>query len=155
MILYLVWDTSGSMSEGGKHMIARGVARSVEQYVRLGYGDADLKLFAWNCEVTPVEWGGDEDFPSQMLVCEGVANMSALIALLEEQPDASAVLITDGFWSLDESKTLKGWRNGLQQDALRVIKVGADANPRLKGEYVFAAEDVLLAMDGWLEGGAA
>ena len=36
MLIHLVWDTSGSMGEWGKLLIARGVARAMEQYLRLG-----------------------------------------------------------------------------------------------------------------------
>ena len=64
---------------------------------------------------------------------------------------AKFLLITDGFWSQDDAKALKRWKEGLQTDTLRVIKIGADANPQLKGADVFAAEDLFAALDGWLE----
>jgi len=155
MILHLTCDTSGSMSEGGKHLIVRSVARAVEQYFRFGYGHANLNLVAWGNEARVAEWNLDEEFPPEMLICEGVASVEALINLLGEQPEDKVLLITDGFWSLDDVKALKRWRESLQQDTLRVIKIGADANPRLKGTDVFAAKDLFAALDGWLEGGVA
>jgi hypothetical protein len=152
--LWIVCDASGSMSEGGKHLIARGVARATEQYFRLGYGSADLKLVTWSKEARVVEWIPDKEFPPEMLVCERAANAEALITLLGEQPDGKVLFITDGFWSQDDAKALKRWKEGIQQYTLRVIKIGADANPHLKGADVFAAEDLFAALDGWLERGA-
>jgi hypothetical protein len=155
MILYLICDVSGSMSEGGKNLITRGVARAVEQYVRLGYGRADLKLVAWSNEARVVEWRLGDEFPPELLVCERIAKADALINLIGNQTVGKILLITDGFWSQDDAKALKRWKESIQQDMLRVIKIGADANPHLKGPDVFAAEDLFIALDGWLEGGAA
>ncbi len=155
MYLYLIVDVSGSMSEGGKHLIARGVARAVEQHVRLGYGCADLKLIVWGIDAQLMEWTPDREFPPEVLVCEGAANAEALIRLLGQQPAAKLLLITDGFWSQDDAKALKRWKKNLQRDTLRIIKVGADANPHLRGTEVFASEEIFCVLDGWLEGGCA
>lgn len=155
MILHLICDVSGSMSEGGKSLITRGVARAVEQYVRLGYGRADLKLVAWSNEARVVEWRLGDEFPPELLVCERIAKADALINLIGNQTVGKILLITDGFWSQDDAKALKRWKESIQLDMLRVIKIGADANPHLKGPDVFAAEDLFIALDGWLEGGAA
>jgi hypothetical protein len=153
--LYIIVDVSGSMSEGGKCLIARGVVRAMEQYFRLGYGCADLKLVAWSKEARVVEWIPDKEFPPEMLVCEKAANAEALITLLGEQPDGKVLLITDGFWSQADAKALKLWKKNLKQDGLRIIKIGADANRQVKGADVFAAEDLFAALDGWLERGMA
>ncbi len=153
--LYMVVDVTGSMAEGGKSLIARGVARAAEQYLRLGYGCADLKLIAWSCDAQIVDWSPDQEFPSEMLVSKGAANAKALIALLDKHPRGKVVIVTDGFWAQAEAKALKRWKESLQPDTLRIIKVGADANPQLKGDGVFAADELFAALDGWLEGGAA
>ena len=152
MILNIICDTSGSMSESGKHLIARGLARATEQYYRLGYGHADLKLVAWNNEARPIEWIADNEFPSEMLVCEKGANAIALITLLGKQPDGKILIITDGFWSQNDTKALKRWKEGLKPDTIRIIKIGSDANPQLKGADVFAHEDFFATLDGWVEG---
>lgn len=155
IVLYLIVDVSGSMSEGGKHLIARGVVQAIEQYVRLGYGFADLKLVEWSSEARFVEWMPNKEFPPEMLVCERAANVKSLINLLGEQPNNKVLLITDGFWSQDDAKVMKRWKRSLQQDTLRIIKIGADANSQLKGADVFAAEDLFAALEGWLDGGVA
>jgi len=151
--LWLVWDTSGSMVENGKRFIARGVARMAEQYCRLGYGCADLKLVAWTNEVQLIDWNPNDEFPPKMLDSDGCTSARALLALLGEQPKDKVMLITDGWWAHDNVKVLKRWMDTLPPDALRVIKVGADANPQLKGVNVFVAEDLPAALDGWLNGG--
>ncbi len=153
--LNIIVDVSGSMSEGGKHLIARGVVRSLEQYFRLGYGCADLKLVAWNKEARIINWIPDKELPMELLRCEGMANAKTLITLLGEQPKGNVLIITDGFWSQDDAKALKRWKKNLQRDTLRIIKVGADANPHLRGTDVFASEEIFCALDGWLKGGCA
>lgn len=152
-LLHVIVDVSGSMSECGKNLIRRGVTRAVEQYVRLGYGCADIKLVAWSQEARVVAWTPDSEIPREMLDCKGAANAEALITLIGKQPDGKVLLITDGFWAQNDAKALKRWKESLQQGTLRVIKIGADANPHLKGPDVFAAEDLFAALDGWLEGG--
>ena len=155
MNLYLICDTSGSMAEWGKTLIVRGVARAIEQYLRLGHGCADLRLVAWGDEARVVEWQPDQEFPPEMLGCKGKANVSALIAHIEKQPFGKIVLITDGFWARSDARALKRWKDDFPPNTIRVIRVGADSNPQLRGDDVFTAEELLAALDGWLEGGAA
>ena len=155
MILHLVWDTSGSMAELGKHLIARGVARAIEQYLRLGHGCADLKLVAWGNAAQVIDWHPNEEFPPEILVSDGAANAEGLIASLGKKPDGRILLITDGFSSQADAKALRRWSETLEPNTLRFIKVGADGNPHFTGADVFAAEDVFAALDGWLEGGVA
>lgn len=155
MIIHLVCDTSGSMAEWGKLLIARGVARALEQYLRLGYGRADLKLVAWGNATRIVDWHPDQEFPLELLVPGGLANAQALVALFGTEPGRRILLLTDGFWSQADARELRRWRECLQQGTLRVIKIGAEANPQLKGGDVFAVEELFAALDGWIEGGAA
>ncbi len=153
MILHLICDTSGSMSEGAKHLIVRGMVRAVEQYFRLGHGYADLKLISWSNEARITEWIPDDEFPSEMLICEGTANAKALISFFGEFPKGKILLFTDGFWAQNDAKALKRWKENLQPGTLRIIKAGVDTNPQLKGIDVFTSENLFAALDGWLEGG--
>ncbi|MGB3976013.1 MAG: VWA domain-containing protein [bacterium] len=153
MILYLVWDSSGSMAEWGKNLIARGVARTVEQYLRLGYGQAELKLISWRNEVHLIDWQPDQEFPSECLVTKGIANVQALISFIESEPDGKILILSDGFWSSKDSTKFKRWKRDLPLNAIRIIKIGADANAQLKGDDVFDAENLITALDRWLEGG--
>lgn len=151
MLINVAWDTSGSMIEEGKLWIARGVARAIEQYVRLGYGKAELRLVAWGDEARFVDWAPDQEFPSELMAPEGSTNVKSLVSLLGAAPRDKVMLLTDGFWSRSGDKELKNWIDRLPPDTLRVIKIGSDANPQLKGDGVFASEDLFAALDGWME----
>lgn len=153
MTLYLICDISGSMSEGGKRLITRGMARAVEQYYRLGYCKGEIKLAAWSKEARIVEWITESEFPSEMFDCKGAVNVEALIELLGERIDGKVLIFTDGFWTHDVETALKRWKKQLLPDTLRIIRIGADANTHLKGFDVFSAEDLFAALDGWLERG--
>lgn len=155
MIINLVCDTSGSMGEWGKFLIVRGVAQTLEQYLRLGYGKADLKLIAWGNEARIVNWHSDQEFPPELLIPKGSTNAKALIALFGREFCDKILLLTDGCWSHEDAKALICWKQSLPPNALRIIKIGADADPLLKGNNVFAVEELFAALDGWLEGGMA
>ncbi len=154
MLIHLVLDISGSMGEWGKLLIVRGVARAVEQYLRFGYGSATLKLIAWGNEARIVEWNPDHDFPPDMLAPKGTSNAKALVSLFGTEPRGKILLLTDGFWSHADARQLRAWKQGLPPDTLRIIRIGADTNPQLKGNDVFAVEELFAALDGWVGGGA-
>lgn len=156
MTLHLVCDISGSMSEGGKPFILRTVVTTVAQWVRLEYGHAAIKLCSWATEARHwPDWNIKNEFPAEMVICEGAANGGALAQLLGSEPDGKVLILTDGFWTRDDVKTLNRWQEGLPPDTLRIIQIGADANPHLskglKGAKVFTAEEVLAVLDNWLK----
>lgn len=151
MTLFLVCDTSGSMSEGGKPFITRTAVMTIAQWMHLAGGQEQIKLCSWGSEAVFSDWSMTDDYPEHMLVCRGTSSASALTRLLGDSPDGKILLLTDGFWSSTEARHLKQWRARLRDDSVRVIKTGADANPQLKGSDVFLAEDLFAALDGWLE----
>lgn len=150
IILLLVCDISGSMAEGGKCMLMRGIVRAVEQYVRFGYAVARIKLVAWNDTAIVVDWDPDTEFPEFLLQCHGSAAAVPLCELIDSQPADKVLLLTDGFWPIEDARSLKRWKRSLPPDTLRIVKIGGDANPLLKGDDVFASDEVFLALDGWL-----
>jgi uncharacterized sporulation protein YeaH/YhbH (DUF444 family) len=154
MLIYLVWDTSGSMAEWGKHLVARGMARAIEQYLRLGYGRGEMKLVTWSNEVRLFDWHADQEFPVEMLTSRNSVNVKALITFFETEPNGKIILLTDGFWSQADVREFHRWKECLKPNMLRVIKIGADTNPQLKGKEVVIAEEFFAAMNGWLEGDA-
>jgi len=105
MLIHLVLDTSGSMGEWGKLLIARGVARAMEQYLRLGYGSADLKLVAWSNEARVVDWRSDQEFPPEVLVSGGAANAKALVSYFGLEPSVLSCLM---FRIADEPAVRRG-----------------------------------------------
>lgn len=150
--MWVVCDTSGSMLEGGKRLIMRGLVRQVEQFLRLGYGpQKDLKLALWNEEVTTPAWSPNDEVPEELLDCKGSTEGEVLVRFLSSQAASTVLLLTDGFWSEGSRSAIKRWKDSLGPDSLRVIKVGADANPKLNGDEVFDSEDFFSAMGGWLD----
>ena len=156
MILHLVCDISGSMCDGGKTFIIRTLVLAIAQWVRLGYAHTEIRLCGWASETRHfLDWNIKDEFPKEMLACNGSSNGNALIKLLGEKPDGKVLLLTDGFWTRDDARMVKQWKEHLPPDTLHVIKIGEDANPQLKGSDVFTAEDLFAALDGWLERGSA
>ena len=131
-------------------MLVRGIVRAVEQYVRLGYAAARIKLVAWGGVPAFVDWDADTEFPANLLHCQGSCSAASLCELISCHPMGKMLLLTDGFWPIDDARILKRWKRNLPPDTLRVIKIGGDANPLLKGDDVFSSDEVFLALDGWL-----
>lgn len=150
MALWLICDASGSMVEGGKRFVVRGLVREVEQFIRLGHAPrTDLRLVLWRDRVVQLPWQPGDEVPIAQLKCEGSGN-AAVTQILGATAGDRYVIFSDGYWTDEARRELKCWRESLTDDALRVIKVGADANPKLAGPGVFESEDFFAAMDGWL-----
>lgn len=148
---WLVCDVSGSMLEAGKRFVIRTLVREVEQYFRLGYAtEKDIKLLAWNNELEVLPWSPGDEVPTNLLQCCGSADIEALLTFFHNHPDDKFIVLSDGFWADDSQAALTRWKSQGNRDALRILKVGADANLRLKGSEVFKAEDLFAALDGWL-----
>jgi hypothetical protein len=156
MTLYVVCDVSGSMGEDGRPFLMRTVVMAIAQSIQLGYGRARIQLCRWAAEAAMVpDWDARQDYPADLLACKGTSNANALVQLFGEKPDGKILVLSDGFWSRDEAKVFKQWKDCLPLDTLRIIKTGSDTSPQLKGMDVFATEDLFAALDGWLEGGPA
>jgi hypothetical protein len=156
MILHLICDISGSMGDGGKLFTMRTAVMAVAQWARLGYARAEIRLCGWASETRHFsDWSTTNEFPAELLSCAGASKGEALIQWLEDKPVGRVLLLTDGYWTWDGASVLKRWKESLPPDSLRIIKIGADANPQLKGPDVFPSEDLFAALDNWLEEGSA
>jgi len=124
----------------------------IEQYTRLGYGSADLRLISWGDKINALEWQPDQEFPPEILTCKGSADISALIDYISDQcfKGDKVILITDGYWKRENIRDLNRWRDKLPRDSVRLIKVGEDSNPNLQGVGIFGADDIFSALDTWL-----
>ena len=128
---------------------------AVAQWTRLGYGAAEIRLCRWATTAFHFsQWAAVDEFPAEMLSCEGASNWEALIQLLGHKPDGKVLLLTDGFWPQAENRIFRRWRECLPHSTLRIVKIGADSNPRLTGDDVFSAEEFFAALDAWLQGRA-
>lgn len=149
--LWLVCDASGSMIEGGKRLAVRGLVRAIEQALRLGYAaNTDLKLVAWSSDVKVLSWSTDDEVPFELFQCRGSATAEPLAEFMDARSADRFIILTDGFLSGSSPAALKRWTTQRNQNTLRILKVGTDANPKLQGPEVFEAEDLFAAIDGWL-----
>lgn len=110
-----------------------------------------LRLVLWNDEATNQPWNPSDEVPGQLLECQGSADGNALVRLLGVSTGDKFLILTDGFWPDESRDAIKHWKGGITPDSLRIVKVGADANPKLEGSDVFKVEDFFAMMDGWLD----
>ncbi len=149
--VYLVCDTSGSMAESGKRFILRNMIRAIDQYFRLQKNPVEIKLIPWGKEAMIAKWTPGQEVPEALLLCEGDASGEALAEKVQGLHDGYFVILTDGYWPPATRKQIGAWSKGLAPNHFRIIKIGEDADPRLKGPSVFTAEDLLPALKGWVE----
>lgn len=156
MTIHVVCDTSGSMGDAGKALTMRTWVMAVAQWMQYGYGGTEVKLYGLNSEVHNFfDWNVKTEFPIELLSCFGSSNFEALIQVFGEKFTGKILLLSDGYFSQSDAKLFKKWKETLPLNTLRIIKIGVDANPQLKGSDVFAAEEFFAAMSGWLESGTA
>ena len=148
--LYLICERSGSMIESGKRFIVRNIIRTIDQYYRLQRGPSEIKLVAWSDEAIVAKWQPGQEVPDALLVCKGEASGEALTEKLKSVSGDYAAIITDGYWTSETRRAVGSWSKALGANHLRIIKVGEDADLRMKGPSVFEAEDLLAALKGWI-----
>ena len=148
-ILNIVIDCSGSMVEGGKRLIARGVCRQIEQYSRLGYAAFQIQLIAANSKVVEVEWEPDQEYPEKLFeCCESIAAAPLLEALSQKQ--GKFLFLTDCAWNKKLKLAIGDWCKQIAPDFCRIIKIGNEPAPRIANIEIFTAEDVFAALDKWV-----
>lgn len=149
---YLICDLSGSMAESGKIFVVRNLIRTVDQVARLRNAKHEVKLVLWSNKVEMTDWTLGDDVPQDLMQCQSSGlSGTALEEALSVTPEDFLMLFTDGYWSDGARRALGTLTGMLPQGHFRIVKVGEDAEPRIKGPSVFAAEDLLAALDGWVE----
>lgn len=149
LTLQILADVSGSMLEGGKHMIVGGVVRATEQYVRLGYGCANLQLAVWDSSVCKMDWEPGQPLPEDLFECRKILEGDSFGRFLNSEHVDRVLLLTDGFLPKADIRAVKQFRR-CNPGALRILRIGGDANPQMKGEDVYTPEELIAAFDGWL-----
>lgn len=148
-VLNIIVDTSGSMAESGKRLIARSVIRQIEQYICFGYSNIQLRLFSGNDKIEPVEWNPKDEYPEVLFSCSGSLDLDALTNFIKPE-EVLYLIVSDCSWlGRSMRKFLRGV-DELPDDTVRIIKVGAEYSPVIKNIKVFESEDVLLALEGWI-----
>ena len=139
------------MLESGKRFIVRNMIRATDQYFRLQDRTPTLKLLTWSNDTTLVAWEPGQDVPDTAIGSSGSLSGTSLINALSSLSDSYYLMFTDGYWDSETQKQIKAWSQSVPPGRLRIVKIGEDANPRLKGPNVFSCEDFLCAVEGWVE----
>ena len=148
--LFIVCDASASMTEGGKSLLMRGIVRTVEQYVRFGYADAEIKLVRLNSSSEILEWNPDDEFPNELLDGEGSVDIASLSSLLGTKLDGKILLLTDGCWSKKNIDQMRHWKYTIPPKTVRIIKIGHDNTQLLSNDELFSTDDIFTVFDNWL-----
>lgn len=148
--LYIVCDSSGSMSEDNKFMLTRGIVRAVEQYIRLGYGVAEVKLVSWNAKTIIIDWNPDDEFPTELLKCKGMANQASLLDFVGSVSDDKILLLTDANWLKNDIESMRSLKSKLSPDTIRIVKIGNEAAPFWHNNEYFPTDEFFMILDNWL-----
>ncbi|WP_166079488.1 hypothetical protein [Xiamenia xianingshaonis] len=124
----------------------RTILRAVDQYYRMLNPSIELKLKRWTATVEDWPWSSGDDMPDAFMSCNGSSDVQALVNELGNPPECPVVILSDGYWN--DSAAFNEWAERCQEGLLRVILLGADANRKLKADYVFKAERLLAALEG-------
>ena len=148
--LFIVCDASASMTEGGKLLLMRGIVCTIEQSVRFGYADVKIKLVKLNTASEIIEWNPDDEYPGELLDCEGNVDITSLSKLLGSKPDGKILVLTDCCWSKEDNDRLRLWKSKLPPNTIRIIKIGDDYTQLRKSDDIFPSDEIFLALDNWL-----
>lgn len=147
MKLCIVLDTSGSMAEGGKFLIALTALKTIEQYFWINQVDIEVDLFAVNDGVEQVSW---EDFRQ---VCKGLRGSFCLKPFLQSGAHKSAnklLIISDCCWSSDNRRAFKSLTVSKGKMFARGLIVGSEADLSCRAPDFESAENVLALLESWL-----
>lgn len=148
--LWLVVDASGSTGECGRKMLSRQICRSVEQYLRYGYGSAELHLVIATGEVNEVEWSGAEEFPLDMMPCLGIFDSTAVVQFFEGKL-GRILIVSDGYVGAKGADILSDWALTREPDSVRMILTNPAKKLKSNSIKTFSSQEMFLALDQWLE----
>ena len=132
-MMVVVTDTSGSMREHGKAMLARNLLAFAREYCRLSDEKASFEepvIALWGAVATVAEVAPDEDFP--LFPVDGRAVLQPLLTLLDgllsKEEKLLVLLVSDGHLSSADVSAFKAWRRGKPEVSVRALAIGPDAS---------------------------
>lgn len=147
--LWILVDASGSMTEGGKRYMVRNVARTVEQFVRLGHLNGSVRLAAFrNGEAWSVDWNVNDEFPLDSVFADFPSSTSDLRSFLEGVIGRS-LLVSDGFIDRKSALAITIWKAGLSGNELFFVPVGGDAIAGKHRDVAVKPEELWKVVDAW------
>jgi uncharacterized protein YegL len=159
--LIVVVDTSGSMNEMGKLMLALNLTAYVDECIRMSTTPSvatQLKIIEWGEVVGAIE-------PKKILqgppypAPNGRAEVSKLLTLLDQtledgQQEQWILLLTDGAFRNSDFHDFECWVNKRSKLTLRVVAIGPDADihqlKRISDLDPFSPENISLALESFL-----
>lgn len=147
--LWVLVDASGSMTEGGKCYMVRNVARTVEQFIRLGYLRGSVHLLAFrNGEGWLVVWNVDDEFPLESVLAERPLSPLDLLSFLENAT-GRFLLVSDGFIDRKSARAITIWKTKLPKNKLFFVPVGSDAVAGKHRDIAVKPEALWAVVDAW------
>ena len=152
--LWVVCDTSGSMSEAGKPAVSRSLLSFLSLASELAYeavSPTRARTVLWNenPEVfASIPHATDMRF-------SGKPDMDALLAMLSasipSDSNVSILFLTDGQWSQDYLQAFQKWFRIQPRVDMAFVAIGSDANLRqlqkiVGSNAVFPAEEIVAAL---------
>lgn len=158
-VIVVVADSSGSMREHGKAMLARNLIAHVLEHAR--YADAPERaggaiVVHWATEAAVVDQLPDQDLPQ--LGIGGRAQMQPLLTTLEHlyagNGKVRVLLLSDGHIASADVAAFKAWQTLHPQASVRAVAVGPDAVRATLTKLadpggVFPPEEVVCALTTW------
>ncbi len=147
--LWILVDASGSMTEGGKRYMVRNVARTVEQFVRLGYLKGSIRLAAFrNGEAWMIDWNVDDEFPLDLIFADAPSLISGFQQFLEGVT-GRFLLVSDGFIDRKSASAITIWKAGLSGNELFFVPLGGDAVAGKHRDVAVKPEELWKVVDSW------
>ena len=143
-------DTSGSMSENGKLIVARTIVLSVAQACSMSTLCRPPDLVNWGPTIDFIDWASEDPYPKELLAGHGNAEVNSLIRQLEDMRSELTILITDGSFQSSDKKKINRWARA-EPSSRKLVYVG-DENIRQSDEHVLEASNVAWFARLWCSG---
>ena len=158
-MVVVVTDTSGSMRELGKAMLARNLIAYVREQMRLTDGAWSLGesvIVLWGAEATVVRQSPDQDLPPFSIGGRAILQplLTLLDSLLSEDELLRVLFLSDGHFPGSDVSAFKVWRRRKPQVSVRSLAIGTDAVPATLAKMadpggVFSPDEVVAALASW------
>lgn len=143
--LWVCIDVSGSMAEGGKRFIARNAVRTIEQYVRFGYGQSQVKFLSVSSAVNEIDWNCNEEYPNDFMTANGSFDAKALIDYLRDKK-GNVIIVSDLVWDNNSTRLFNKFLKANDWPRVKLLKIGADYLREKSLDY-YKSEDILHLLD--------
>ena len=158
-MVVVVTDTSGSMREHGKAMLARNLIACVREQRRLGDGRwrfGEPVIVLWGTEATVADLAPDQDLPLFSVANRALLQplLALLGSLLSKDEILRVLLLSDGHLPSTDVSAFKAWRRDKPGVSVRTLAIGPDAVPATLAKMadrggVFPPDEVVGALASW------